>query len=77
MSTQTINPNTNNNSFEKMTHREVDAVSQISNQQKKNPAYSQDKSNNTIEDIENVEVTATFQRRPQFRLSENNRRRFF
>ena len=79
MEIKTVNPSTNNNtkSFEEMIGEEVDAANQISNQAKKSPASSQDKSSNEIEDIKNQEIEATFQRRPQFKLNENNRRRFF
>ena len=82
MSIQTINPTTNAaiKSFEEMTDEEVNTTGQISNQHKKSPASSQDKPNNKIEDIEDnevQEVEPTFQRRPQFRLNENNRRSFY
>ena len=79
MAIQTVNPSTNNNtkSFEEMIGEEVDAANQISNQAKKSPASSQDKLSNKIEEIKDQEIEATFQRRPQFKLNENNRRRFF
>ena len=84
MSIQTVNPNTNKNveSLEEITDKKVDAVavsdlavSQLSNQQNKNPVSSQDISNDQFEDSEDQEVETTFQRRPQFRFNENNRRK--
>lgn len=80
MAIQIVGTNKNIKSFGEMTDKEVDTASQISSQQKKSPASSQDKPNNKIEDIEDIEVQEvepTFQRRPQFRLNENNRRRFY
>jgi hypothetical protein len=46
----------------------------------KNKVSLPDKLSGNVEDTQDAEekkVETTFQRRPQFRLSENNRRRFF
>lgn len=43
----------------------------------KNMISLQDKSSSIIEDAEEKKPETCFQRRPQFKLSENNRRRFF
>ncbi|MBC7383150.1 MAG: hypothetical protein H7296_09175 [Bacteroidia bacterium] len=63
------------------THRKTNAVStltasQINNQQKDNQTSFKDQPNNEMEEIEELKTVAIFQRKPQFRLSENNRRRF-
>ncbi len=72
MSEQTVNPNKNIKPFEGGTMEAINAADEI-NQQKKNTVSQ---NNNKIENIDQ-EVEATFQRRPQFRLNENNRRRFY
>lgn len=50
--------------------------SQISNQQEENPVSSQENSNNAIQDLEDQEIETTYQRKPQFKFNENNRRKF-
>jgi len=43
-----------------------------------NSDFTQKKLNkNNVEDAEEVSAETIFQRRPQFRFNENNRRRFF
>ncbi len=77
MSNQIVNSKTKPNikSFEEMTVKEVDAASQISNLHKESAA-SEGEPIDKVQDIGEQEGETTFQRRPQFRLNENNRRRF-
>ncbi len=75
MSEQTVNPNKNIKPFEAVTDEAIGAAEEIKDQQKKSTVF-RDIPNNKIENMEQ-EFEATFQRRPQFRLNENNRRRFY
>ena len=43
---------------------------------KNSPVSTQERPNNEAENTEEFEVKSTYQRRPQFRLNENMKRRF-
>lgn len=73
MTIQTVNPTTTNKNDESSPQSESKS---IKHSEENIPTASESELNKKVQDSEDGEAEITFQRRSQFKLSENSKRRF-
>lgn len=73
MTIQTVNPTTTNKNDESSPQSESKP---IMHSEENIPTASESELNKKVQDSEDGEAEITFQRRSQFKLSENSKRRF-
>ncbi len=81
--TRTFTRHTFKNNFKKMKLEKLQSgINQVQSDEKQNEGLTlnyespQNKLNMNDEETEETSIETTFQRRPQFRINENNKRRF-